>query len=110
MSQKKRTNQEIVTFLDQFVKWISQKLSSIQIIKLSADHIKETEEEIRRIKSEIKRVQSEIKKQEAVFKKTVAAIRKVKSALLIPKSSGTLSIVDDPELEVFQLDDEQEDI
>lgn len=110
MSQKKRTNQEIVTFLDQFVKWISQKLSSIQIIKLSADHIKETEEEIRRIKSEIKRVQSEIKKQEAVFKKTVAAIRKVKSALLIPKSSGILSIVDDPELEVFQLDDEQEDI
>ncbi len=110
MSQKKRTNQEIVTFLDQFVKWISQKLSSIQIIKLSADHIKETEEEIKRIKSEIKRVQSEIKKQEAVVKKTVAAIRKVKSALLIPKSSGTLSIVEDPDLEVFQLDDEQEDI
>jgi DNA gyrase/topoisomerase IV subunit A len=110
MSQKKRTNQEIVTFLDQFVKWISQKLSSIQIIKLSADHIKETEEEIKRIKSEIKRVQSEIKKQEAVVKKTVAAMRKVKSALLIPKSSGTLSIVEDPDLEVFQLDDEQEDI
>jgi DNA gyrase/topoisomerase IV subunit A len=110
MSQKKRTNQEIVTFLDGFVKWISQKLSSIQIIKLSADHIKETEEEIKRIKSEIKRVQSEIKKQEAVVKKTVAAMKKVKSASLIPKSSGNQSIVADPELEIFELDDESEDI
>lgn len=110
MSQKKRTNQEIVAFLDGFVKWISQKLSSIQIIKLSADHIKETEEEIKRIKSEIKRVQSEIKKQESVVKKTVAAMKKVKAASLIPKSSVSQNIVADPELEIFELDDEPEDI
>lgn len=110
MSQKKRTNQEIVSFLDQFVKWISQKLSSIQIIKLSADHIKETEEEIKRIKFEIKRVHSEIKKQESVVKKTVAAMRKVKSVSLIPKSSGTLGVIADSDLEVFQLNDEEEDI
>lgn len=110
MSQKKRTNQEIVSFLDQFVKWISQKLSSIQIIKLSADHIKETEEEIKRIKLEIKRVHSEIKKQESVVKKTVAAMRKVKSVSLIPKSSGTLGVIADSDLEVFQLNDEEEDI
>lgn len=110
MSQKKRTNQEIVSFLEGFPKWISQKLSGIQIVKLSADHIKETEEEIKRIKSEIKRVQAEIKKQESVVKKVLTSMKKMKSASLIPKSSGTPSIVADPELEVFELDDESEDI
>lgn len=110
MSQKKRTNQEIVTFLDQFVKWISQKLSSIQIVKLSADHIKETEDEIKRIKSEIKKVQAEIKKQESVVKKISSESKKIKSVSLIPKSSGSTNIVTDPDLEVFELDDEEEDI
>lgn len=110
MSQKKRSNQEIVTFLDQFVKWISQKLSSIQIVKLSADHIKETEDEIKRIKSEIKKVQAEIKKQESVFKKISSESKKIKSVSLIPKSSGSTNIVTDPDLEVFELDDEEEDI
>jgi hypothetical protein len=45
MSQKKRTNEEITTFLSQFVSWISTKLSHIQIVKLSSDHIVETEAE-----------------------------------------------------------------
>lgn len=110
MSQKKRTNKEILTFLDGFVKWISQKLSAIQIVKLSADHIKETEEEIKRIKAEIKRVQAEIKKQEVVVKKIVAETKKSKATTLLPKSFGTPNLSVDPDLEVFELDDEDEDL
>jgi hypothetical protein len=110
MSQKKRTNKEILTFLDGFVKWISQKLSAIQIVKLSADHIKETEEEIKRIKAEIKRVQGEIKKQEVVVKKIVAETKKSKATTLLPKSFGAPNLSVDPDLEVFELDDEEEDL
>jgi len=110
MSQKKRTNKEILTFLDGFVKWISQKLSAIQIVKLSADHIKETEEEIKRIKAEIKRVQAEIKKQEVVVKKIVAETKKSKATTLLPKSFGAPNLSVDPDLEVFELDDEEEDL
>ncbi len=110
MSQKKRTNKEILTFLDGFVKWISQKLSAIQIVKLSADHIKETEEEIKRIKAEIKRVQAEIKKQEVVVKKIVAETKKSKATTLLPKSFGATNLSVDPDLEVFELDDEEEDL
>ena len=110
MSQKKRTNSEIVEFLSGFAKWISQKLSAIQIIKLSADHIKETEEEIKRIKAEIKRVQSEIKKQEIVVKKIISSIKKVKAASLIPRSSANPAINSDPDVEIFQLEDEDEDL
>ncbi len=110
MSQKKRTNKEILTFLDGFVKWISQKLSAIQIVKLSADHIKETEEEIKRIKAEIKRVQAEIKKQEVVVKKIVAETKKSKATTLLPKSFGATNLSVDPDLEVFELDDDEEDL
>jgi DNA gyrase/topoisomerase IV subunit A len=110
MSQKKRTNKEILAFLDGFAKWISQKLSAIQIVKLSADHIKETEEEIKRIKAEIKRVQSEIKKQEVVVKKIVAETKKSKATTLLPKSFGAVNLSVDPDLEVFELDDEEEDL
>ncbi len=109
MSQKKRTNKEILTFLDGFVKWISQKLSAIQIVKLSADHIKETEEEIKRIKAEIKRVQAEIKKQEVVVKKIVAETKKSKATTLLPKSFGAPNLSVDPDLEVFELDDDEEE-
>ncbi len=110
MSQKKRTNKEILTFLDGFVKWISQKLSAIQIVKLSADHIKETEEEIKRIKAEIKRVQAEIKKQEVVVKKIVAETKKSKATTLLPKSFGAPNLSVDPDLEVFELDDDEENL
>ncbi len=110
MSQKKRTNKEILTFLDGFVKWISQKLSAIQIVKLSADHIKETEEEIKRIKAEIKRVQAEIKKQEVVVKKIVSETKKSKATTLLPKSFGAPNLSVDPDLEVFELDDDEENL
>lgn len=80
MSQKKRTNQEIEVFLGQFSSKISHRLSVIQIVKLSEDHIEETKKEIERIKAKIKETQALIKSQ----KKVVAELAKKKSA---PKSS-----------------------
>ena len=80
MSQKKRTNQEIETFLSQFISKISTRLAAIQIVKLSEDHIEETRKEIERIKSKIKETQALVKAQ----RKVVAELAKRKSA---PKSS-----------------------
>jgi DNA gyrase/topoisomerase IV subunit A len=88
MSQKKRTNQEIEIFLSQFKQKISHRLSLIQIVKLSEDHIEETRKEIERIKSKIKETQSRIKEQ----KKVVADLSKrkhpLKSSRLMSTTSG----------------------
>jgi DNA gyrase/topoisomerase IV subunit A len=110
MSEKKRKNSEIISFLSGFKKWISQKLSSIQIVKLSSDHIKETEDEIKRIKSEIRKTRTLIKKQESVVKKVTASLRKTKAASLLPKSNVRTPQEIDPEVEIFELTDEDEDI
>jgi hypothetical protein len=80
MSQKKRTAKEIEEFLSQFPSRISVRLSAIQIVKLSEDHIKETREEIERIKAKIKETQALIKEQ----RKVVAELAKKKPS---PKSS-----------------------
>jgi len=98
MSQKKRTNEEITTFLSQFVSWISAKLSHIQIVKLSSDHIVETEAEIKRIKQLIKETQALIKKQEAVVKSLGPIKLKGKSTSLIPVGSEPLRINTDIEI------------
>jgi DNA gyrase/topoisomerase IV subunit A len=79
MSQKKRTAKEIENF-SQFPGRISTRLSAIQIIKLSEDHIEETREEIERIKAKIKETQALIKAQ----RKVVAELAKKKPA---PKSA-----------------------
>lgn len=94
MSQKKRANQEIETFLSQFKPKISHRLSLIQIVKLSEDHIQETKEEIERIKSKIKETQIRIKEQ----KKVVTELSKKKQP---PKSSKLMSSTSsNPPLEI----------
>jgi len=108
MSQKKRANSEIIDFLKQFTSWISQKLSKIEIIKLSSDHIKETEELIKKIKNQIKEVRAQIKKQEAVVKKIIADSKKIKSASLMPSTSKPVANLD-PDIEVFEVDAEIEE-
>ena len=107
MSQKKRTNEEITTFLSQFVSWISAKLSHIQIVKLSSDHIVETEAEIKRIKQLIKETQALIKKQEAVVKILGPIKLKGKSTSLIPLGSEPLRINTD--IEIFTPEEVDED-
>lgn len=80
MSQKKRSAKEIEDFLSQFNLKISVRLSAIQIVKLSEDHIKETRDEIERIKGKIKETQALIREQ----RKVVAELAKRKP---VPKSS-----------------------
>jgi DNA gyrase/topoisomerase IV subunit A len=108
MSQKKRANSEIIDFLKQFTGWISQKLSKIEIIKLSSDHIKETEEMIKMIKNKIKEVRAQIKKQEVVVKKIIADSKKSRSASLLPSTSKPIPNVD-PDIEVFEIDGDAEE-
>lgn len=110
MSQKKRTNQEIETFLSQFKQKISHRLSLIQIVKLSEDHIEETRKEIERIKSKIKETQSRIKEQ----KKVVADLSKRKHPLKSSRLMSTTSGAPPSEIngiEVFTLveDDDSEE-
>ena len=108
MSQKKRTNDEISNFLSQFVSWISSKLSHIQIVKLSSDHIVETEAEIKRIKQLIKETKILIKKQESVVKDLGQIKIKSRSASLMPVGSDPLKINTD--IEIFSPEEIDEDI
>ena len=98
MSQKKRTNDEITNFLSQFVSWISSKLSHIQIVKLSSDHIVEIEAEIKRIKQLIKVTKILIKKQESVVNGLGQIKIKSRSASLMPIGSEPLKINTDIEI------------
>jgi len=107
MSQKKRTNHEILDFLTKFVGWISTKLSNIQIVKLSSDHIKETEEEIKRIKQMIKITQAQIKKQQAILAGVTKTYKKSKATSLIVSSKKETLIL--PDVEVFQIKEEDEE-
>lgn len=109
MSQKKRQNKEIVEFLNKFAKWISSRLSQIQIVKLSSDHIKETENMIRDIKKRIQETKKAITKQKQIVKRVTDALKKNKSASLIPKSIVPKSISIDPEIEIFDLEEEDEE-
>ena len=109
MSQKKRQNKEIVEFLNKFAKWISSRLSQIQIVKLSSDHIKETENMIKDIKKRLQETKKAITKQKQIVKKVTDALKKNKSASLIPKSIVPKSISIDPEIEIFDLEEEDEE-
>ena len=107
MSQKKRTNNEITNFLSQFVSWISSKLSHIQIVKLSSDHIVEIEAEIKRIKQLIKETKILIKKQESVVKSLGQIKIKSRSASLMPIGSEPIKINTD--IEIFSPEEIDED-
>lgn len=108
MSLKKRINSEILVFLTDFPNSISSKLSQIQIIKLSADHIKETEDEIKLVKQKIKATQLEIKKQKDVVIKISKEFKKLKSSSLITSQEKMTTILPDVEIynpEEFEIND-----
>lgn len=69
MSQKKRTNEEIIDFLKDFVQWIKNRLESIQLIKLSSNEIEITKQKIIEAKQKAKDIRKAIKDQEVVCKK-----------------------------------------
>lgn len=108
MSQKKRTNKEIETFLSQFSSKISHRLSLIQIVKLSDDHIEETRKEIERIKAKIKETQALIKAQKKVVAELAKKKPTPKSSKLMPTTTQNVPAEIDG-IEVFTLVEEDEE-
>ena len=109
MSQRKRTAKEIEEFLTQFSSKISSRLSAIQIVKLSEDHIKETREEIERIKGKIKETLLLIKAQRKVVAELAKKKPAPKSAKLIFSSTPVVSpSLDGIEVFTIEEDDEEE--
>jgi hypothetical protein len=107
MSQKKRTTKEIQTFLSQFPSKISTRLASIQIVKLSEDHIEETRKEIERIKTKIKETQALIKAQRKVVAELAKKKSAPKSSKLVFSASQTPTAIDG--IEVFTLVEEDDE-
>lgn len=69
MSQKKRTNEEIIEFLKQFQVWIKNRLEAIQLVKLSSTEIELTKKKIEEAKQKAKEIKKAIKEQEIKVKK-----------------------------------------
>ena len=110
MSQKKRTNQEIETFLTQFTSNISNRLSAIQIVRLSEDHIEETRKEIGRIKAKIKETQTLIKVQKKVVSDLEKKSHSPKSTKLMATSSHqSPSEINGIEVFSFEEDEDEEE-
>jgi DNA topoisomerase-2 len=67
MSEKKRTNIEIVDFLSQFETKIKSKLESISLIRLNKEEMSKTREDIQNKKEDISRIKKEEKAQEKKY-------------------------------------------
>ena len=93
MSEKKRTNAEILEFLSQFEGKIKSKLESISLIKLNKEEIAKTREDIRNKKEEIANLKKSLRDQEKKYNKILSdwnkdGIKKVKRASLLMESSS----------------------
>ena len=106
MSGSKRKNEEILEFLTQFNKSISGRLSSIQLVKLSTNHIVEIQEEIKSIKQQIKTTQVAIKAQEKVVKLLeVIPVKKTSATLLVTSSQPSVRNLDS-DIQIFEVEEE----
>jgi DNA gyrase/topoisomerase IV subunit A len=106
MSQKKRIAKEIEEFLSQFTSKISNRLSSIQIIKLSAEHIEETKKEIERIKSLIKETRKKIQ----IQKKIAGSMSKPKRSKQLVQTSSAPRVNKNLEgIEIFEVLEEEDE-
>lgn len=119
MSIKKRKNLEIVNFLKGFKSWISSRLSTIQIIKLSSDYIKETKDLIEETKKNIKVWKKKVASQKKVLANSRKKVsKKNKSISLIPSSyneevkeiKGIEVFQEDTEVLIDEREEEEEDI
>lgn len=108
MSGKKRKNEEILLFLSGFKKNIATKLSAIQIIKLSDDHIDETKKEIKEIRKKILEYQKLVVKQKSILSKITKSTVRKKSVSLVSTSENIDFEIDG--VEVFVPDEEEIDI
>jgi hypothetical protein len=116
MIAKKRTNTEIIKFLDEFETWISSRLGKIELVKLSVEHIKQTETEIADLKKKIIQVRKEIKVQDKIYKEVCKEVlkleknknKKIINSLFEPDNSNGIEIfqVEEEEIEIKQEEDE----
>jgi hypothetical protein len=116
MIAKKRTNPEIIKFLDEFETWISSRLGKIELVKLSVEHIKQTETEIADLKKKIIQVRKEIKVQDKIYKEVCKEVlkleknknKKIINSLFEPDNSNGIEIfqVEEEEIEIKQEEDE----
>ena len=106
MSGSKRKNEDILQFLTQFNKSISGRLSSIQLVKLSTNHIVEIQEEIKSIKQQIKTTQAAIKVQEKTVKLLESTSVKKPSATLLVTSSQPSVRVLNSDIQIFEVEEE----
>lgn len=97
MSQKKRTNDEIIEFLKPFQTWIKNRLESIPLIKLSSNEIEITKQKILESKQRAKDLKRDIKEQETRWKKIAKEWSRIskksikKSSLLMDGESGSFN-------------------
>jgi DNA topoisomerase-2 len=91
MQEKKRTAEEVGSFVSEYKKEISRRLESISLVKLTKEEIIKTKEEINLIKSDIKNKNQEIKKQ----REKVKVVEKENSSLKRTSNSRTTSLLGD---------------
>ena len=108
MIAKKRTNTEIIKFLEDFENWISSRLSKIELVKLSVEHIKQTEIDIADLKKKIAQVRKEIKEQDKIYKKVCKEVLKLEKN----KNKKIMNSLFEPDhsngIEIFQIEEEEE--
>jgi len=107
MIAKKRTNNEIIEFVDGFVNWISVRLQKIEIIKLNSDHIKQTEVEIKELKQKISDVKKRIKDQEKKHKEVSKFIEKTGKVKINRMTHNLFEPTQLSGVEIFQIEEEE---
>lgn len=110
MVVKKRSNKEIVEFLQKFENWISGRLQKIEIIKLSSDHIKQTENDISEVKKKITEVKKEVKEQEKKHKQIMTDIQKLGKKTLTKTTMNLFEPTQIEGIEIFQVEEEEEEM
>jgi len=108
MIAKKRTNNEIIEFVNGFVNWISVRLQKIEIIKLNSDHIKQTEVEIKELKQKISDVKKKIKDQEKKHKEVSKFIEKTGKVKVNRMTHNLFEPTQLSGIEIFQIEEEEE--
>lgn len=93
MSEKKRSSDEIVVFLSQFVQKIRSRLESVSLIRLNIDEIKKVKDEIKQNRSDIENIKKLEDKQNKKYSSLLSessknSNRKAKKTSLLDNYKG----------------------
>lgn len=106
MMEKKRKNDEIISFISGYKSQISSRLQRIEIVKLSPEHLKETKDQIDAMKKEIKRIQKEISNQEKIYNRMLKEESKIKINTTRMQNS-LFSTNESNGIEIFQVEEDE---